>query len=120
MEPLRYLFSASEFEIDFESFVYSFAVHRLVSSFSPPFFLGGLTAAALKSEAAVDGNRKEMADRVASLQARLGNRELENYAVRASPLWYEYDLFVFCFAYVYFVLPFSIYLVSGSPFFPPS
>ena len=33
--------------------------------------------AELKSEAAVDGNRKEVADRVASLEARLDNRELE-------------------------------------------
>ena len=39
--------------------------------------------AALKSEAAVDGNRKEVADRVASLQARLGSRKLEKCAARA-------------------------------------
>ena len=43
-------------------------------------------AAALKSEAAVDGNRKEMEDRVASLPARLGNREPKEYAARASAL----------------------------------
>ena len=29
-----------------------------------------------------------MADGVASLQARVGNRGLKNYAARASPLWY--------------------------------
>ena len=34
-------------------------------------FFGGATGAVLKSEAAVDGNRKEVADRVASLQAHL-------------------------------------------------
>ena len=46
---------------------------------------------ALESGAAVDGNWKKLADRVARLHARLGNSELENYAARASPLWYEYE-----------------------------
>ena len=47
--------------------------------------------AALKSETAVDGNNKKVADRLATVQARLCNRELENYAARASPLRYEYE-----------------------------
>ena len=69
-----------------EFFFFFFAVVRLVLRLWPSFLLGGATAAAPKSEAAVDGNRKEVADRVASLHARLGNRELENYAACASPL----------------------------------
>ena len=65
---------------------------QLVFPFSPSFFLGAATAAALKSVAAVAGNRKDVADRVTSLQGRpLSNRDLENYAAdRASALWYEY------------------------------
>ena len=38
------------------------------------FSLGGATAAAPKSEAAVDGDRRKVADRVASFAARLGSR----------------------------------------------
>ena len=34
----------------------------------PPFFIGRATTAALQSEVDVDGNRKEVADRVAILQ----------------------------------------------------
>ena len=51
---------------------------------------------------------------MASLQARLGNRELENYAARASSLWCEYGIFscVFGFSDLSFVLSFfrSLYL----------
>ena len=44
-----------------------------------------------KSEAAaVDRNRKETVDRVASFPAR-GSREPGNYAARAFPLRYEYN-----------------------------
>ena len=46
--------------------------------FSSVFFPAGATAAALKSEAAVDGNRTEAAGRVANLQPRL--RVLRNKA----------------------------------------
>lgn len=49
-------------------------------------FVEGATAAVLKRNAAVDGNRKKMADRVSRLQVRLGNEGLENHAARASPL----------------------------------
>ena len=63
------------------SFSVSFAC---LACFFSLFFLGGATAAAaLKSEAAVDGNRKEVADR---FPARLGSIEPENYATRASAL----------------------------------
>ena len=47
----------------------------LLFAFFPSSSLGVATAAELESETSVDGNRKEMADHVASLQARLGNRE---------------------------------------------
>ena len=61
------------------------AVVRLVLLFGVIFPWRGDSGAALKSEAAVDGNRNEVADRGASVQARLGNRELENHAARACP-----------------------------------
>ena len=71
------------------------------------FFLhfprGGATAQDLKSEAAVE-DRKEMADRVPSLQAHLGNRALENCVPRDPPLWYEYECF-FCLALFLSFLP---------------
>ena len=94
MTYLCYLFAAREFEFDFEKVLLFFcccSACLFLFSFSPSFFLGGATAAALKSKAAVDGKRKEVADRVASLQACLliGNRELESYAARASPLSFE-------------------------------
>ena len=57
--------------------------------------MGGATAAALESEAAVDASRKEVADCVVSFPARLGSRVSGNYAARASPLRYEHILF-FC------------------------
>ena len=66
-----------------------------------------MTAAALISEAAVDGNRKEMADRVASFPARLSSREPENYAARAYPLRYEND---FLCQGVLFRLGFSLFV----------
>ena len=74
-----------------ESFVCSCAVVRLVLWLFAFIFHGRVTTAALKSEAAVDGNRMDMADCMASLQARLGDRELENFVARASPLSYEYE-----------------------------
>ena len=83
------LFAPAEFEIDFERVLAVVRLSRCV--FSPSFCLGGATVAALKSETAVDGNKKEVADRVASLQARLGSTKLETYAAHASPLWYEYE-----------------------------
>ena len=73
---LRYLFAApeSEFELDFDRAAFFFVVVRLGFCLLPSFFLGEATAATLKSEVAVDGNRKEVAYRAGSLQARLGNR----------------------------------------------
>ena len=86
-----YLFAAAELLFDFERVLRFFAAVRPSFAFLLSFFLGGATAATMKSEAAVDGNIKDVTDRVASLQARLGSRKLKNYAARASPLWYEYE-----------------------------
>ena len=49
--------------------------------FSVPW---GVTEAAVKSEAVLDGNRKEVADRVASFPALLISREPGYYADRDS------------------------------------
>ena len=50
------------------------------------FFLGKATAAALKSEAAIDRNRTAVTNRVASFPTGLGNGEAKKYAARASVL----------------------------------
>ena len=62
------------------------AVVRLDSSAGCIRFPEGAAAAALKSEDCVDGNRKEVADRVASLQARLGSRESVKLCLLVVPL----------------------------------
>lgn len=54
---------------------------RFFAFFSFTIFGGGdstTTRKNLKSEVADDGNREEVADSVASQQARIGNRELES------------------------------------------
>ena len=48
-----------------ESSGFSFAVVWFIFCVLPSFFLVGAIATALKSEAAVDGNRKDVADHVA-------------------------------------------------------
>ena len=63
------------------------------------FFLAGGDNGSTESEAAVDGNMKEVTDRVACLWARLGKKEQESYAARASPLWYKHEWFAFCVAF---------------------
>ena len=71
---LWYQDDVPEFQYNFER-VFSFLLGWfLLIAFI--IFLGGATAAALKSEVAVDGNRK-VADRMASLPTRQGNREPE-------------------------------------------
>lgn len=77
--------NASRFEFDFESFFFSFAaiiiiiINRLVLlAFLPSFFIGRSTTAALRSEVDVDGNRKEVVDRVAILQTL---PEVEDYVL---------------------------------------
>ena len=76
-----YLSAAPEFDFKFER---AFSLVGLFFAFSLVILVGLATAAALKLEAAVDGNRKEVGDRVASLPGRLGNGEPENDAARAS------------------------------------
>ena len=65
----------NRFRESFVFFVFLLPFSSFFAFFLLLFFLGRATAAAPKSEAAVDGNRKEVADRVASLQAGLGNKE---------------------------------------------
>ena len=77
--PIRDIFAFFSF---FCGLVFAFHLHSL---------LDWATAAALKLEAAVDGNKMEVADRGASFPARLGSGEPENYAARSFPLRYEYD-----------------------------
>ena len=103
-----------------ESFDILFAVARLVfrSSFLVSCFLGGATVAALKSEAAVDGNRKEVADRVASLEARLDNRELKTMLL-VLPLCGTSTSNLIFISLIPFFLSFVLSL-SASPFLPSS
>ena len=84
--------------------IFYFTVRLVFLLFLPSFFCRGATAVALKSEAAVDGNRKEVADRVSSVQPRLGSTEPENCAARASPLFYD----KFCMYLPYFIFLFFL------------
>ena len=87
MLPPRIRFS------DFFCF-FSLLLDFVLLFFSLHFSLGGRQqhhSKALESKASIDGIRKEMAERLASLQPRPGNREVEHYAARASPLWCEYE-----------------------------
>ena len=119
---LRILFAApeSEFDFDFERvFWFFFVVVRLGFCLLPSFFLGEVTAATLKSEVAVDGNRKEVAYRAGSLQARLGNRARKLCCCSCFPSVVRVQVVCFLLLRPYFSL-FFVPSLSASPFLPSS
>ena len=81
--------------------------------FTCNFPWGGATAAAPKWYAAVDGNRKEVADHVASLQARLGDRGLEKLCCSCFPSVVQLQIVWFLLGIIYLSSS-SLFLLSFS------
>ena len=72
-----------------------------------------MTAAALKWEAAVDVNTKGAADRVASLQGRLGNKRNGKLRYSCSPSEVRVPVVGFCFALDLFIFTSLLKVLGG-------
>ena len=80
-----YPFVASDYEFNIERFSFLLLLFGLVVPWSS-FFLGGVTVAALESEADVNGNREEAPDVVAKFPARLSSRRRRKTMLLVLPL----------------------------------